>query len=268
MDLVNIIYRYVQRFINSEELINQLENIDKSKFSLDEVTEIDKLLEEVKKIIETIPNEIDKFEENKLKTINRMLEIFKKNQNNKNLDEEGKEFVEKQYNSMLEEKEKVRDSGPRYEKLFKLLTHFPVYNKYCSQMDDLALLEFITNYISVPLPPPITQEAFDDLVSAGIKEDKKESLWRLAMNYNYKNKDFSKIEDYFILKRDSYYLAELISGVNEDLDLDRLIDKVLKTNDLEFIKKLVCTEYIQDIFNETQKEKVKNYLEKYSKRKD
>ncbi len=80
------------------------------------------------------------------------------------------------------------------------------------------------------------------------------------MNYNRKDKDFSKIEDYFIEKRDDYYLAELISGVNEDLDLDKLTQKVLNTNDLDFIKKLANTEYLQAIFSKKQKEQVKEFL--------
>ncbi len=202
MDLVNIIYRYVQRFINSEELINLLENMAKKK---------------------------------KIRT---------------------KEFIEKQRKTLLEDQEKVRDSGPRYEKLFELLTHFPLYNKTCLQMNDLELLEFITQYISVPLPPPINQEYFNELIEVGIKEDKRESLWRMAMNYNQKNKDFSKIVDYFIEKRDHYYLAELISGVEEDLDLDRIIDKSLETKDISFLREMTQYEYLMPIFSNKQKEKV------------
>ena len=189
-----------------------------------------------------------------------MLEIFKKNLDSETLDEKGLEIVEKQYNNLLKDKEKIRDSGSRYKKLFELLTHFPLYKTTCLQMDDLRLLEFITQYISVPLPPPITQEDFDELVEVGSKEDKRESLWRLAMNYNQKNKDFSKIEDYFISKRDDYYLAELMSSVTEDLDLNRLIDKVLETKDMDFIKKLAITSYLEPIFTEEQKEKVKNFI--------
>lgn len=62
MDLVNIIYRYVNRFINSDELIDLLKNIDKNKFSKKEIKEIEKLIEEVKKIIESVPIEIDQIE--------------------------------------------------------------------------------------------------------------------------------------------------------------------------------------------------------------
>lgn len=36
MELVNIIYRYINRFINSEELLELLSNMDKNKFSKDE----------------------------------------------------------------------------------------------------------------------------------------------------------------------------------------------------------------------------------------
>ncbi len=262
MNLVNIIYRYVNRFINCEKLINLLENIDKKVFTKDELEEINKLINEVKEIVKIVPNEIDVIEVKRLESINRMLEAYKKVLDSDNLDKEEREFVEKQYNNMLEEKEKVSDGGPRYEKLFELLTHFPIYNKTCLQMDDLTLLEFITQYIYVPLPPPITQENFDELIEVGIKEDKREALWRMAMNYTRKNKNFSKIEDYFILKRDDYYLAELISGVNEDLDLDRLIDKVLKTKDTEFIKELVNTPYLDPIFTDSQKEKMNNAIKK------
>lgn len=262
MDLVNIIYRYVNRFINSEELINLLKNIDKKNFSDDEIKELDNLLQDVKKIVETFPNEIDMVEEKRISNIQHILELFGKNLDSDKLDEQAKESVNRTYNNLLKDKEKVRDSGPRYEKLFELLSNFSLYRKYCLKMNDLEILEFITQYISVPLPPKLEQKDFDDLVEVGIKEDKREALWRLAMNYNRKGKDFSKIVDYFILKRDNYYLAELISGVIEDLDLDAIIDKTLQTKDIEFIRKMANTEYLQPIFTEEQKEKVKKFIQK------
>lgn len=265
MDLVNIIYRYVNRFINSEELIELLDNIDKTKFSKDEIKEIEKLLLEVKDIVNTTKIKIDQVEINRLTMINRLLDSLDPAKISEKMDEKSKkeaiDFIEKRKESLLKDKEKVRDSGPRYEKLFEHLTYFPLYRKYCLKMNDLELLEFITQYISVPLPPNIEQKDFDDLVEAGIKEDKREFLWRLAMNYNRKGKDFLKIEDYFILKRDDYYLAELISGVQEDLDLDRLIDKVLETKDKKFISKLANTPYLEPIFTDEQKEKVKKAIQ-------
>ena len=59
MDLVNIVYRYVNRFINSEELLALLKAIDESSFSTEGIVEIDKLLDEVENIIRTVPIEID-----------------------------------------------------------------------------------------------------------------------------------------------------------------------------------------------------------------
>lgn len=261
MDLVSIVYQYVNRFINSEELIHLLEKIDKRKFSKEENKEIDKLLEDVKIIVENVPVKIEQVEVNRISNIEHLLESCKKTLDSDNLDKEGRGFLENQYNNMLKDKEKVRDSGPRYEKLFELLTQFPTYTKYRKQMNDLELLEFITQYISVPLPPKITQEGFEDLVSVGIKEDKRESLWRLAVNYNQKEKDFSKIEDYFILKRDDYYLIELISAVEEDLETNKLIEKIIKTNDRDFINNVIKRGIdIGHIFSEEEIEKLKNAI--------
>jgi len=98
------------------------------------------------------------------------------------------------------------------------------------------------------------------LVKVGIEEDKREALWRLAFNYNGKNKDFSLIEDYFILKRDDYYLVELISAVEEDLNMDKLIEKILLTKDKKFINNIVKRVLDMGI---TDIEKIKEIKENY-----
>ena len=126
--------------------------------------------------------------------------------------------------------------------------------KYAGEMDDKQLLKFITKYISVPFPPVINQEAFNDLVKAGIEDDEKEALWRLAVNYHYKSMDFSLIEDYFISKKDAYYLVELISAVRENLNFKRLISKIKKTEDKMFIddvKKRLKDIYLDIGFNKS-----------------
>lgn len=266
MDLANIIYKYVNRFINSDDLINLLENIDTSNFTQSEVKNIETLLQNIKDVIHTIPNEIDKVEKNRIKGINRMLELFGKNLDNDNLDANNREVLEKQYNSLLVEKEKIKDCGLRYQKLVSLLTDNSIFIKNCEKMNDLELLEFITQYISVSLPPNINQEIFNNLVKAGIEKDKRESLWRLAFNYNKKDKDFSMIEDYFILKRDAYYLTELVSAVEDDLDLDRLVAKIIKTSDKEFISEIIKKGYyLKDFFSEEAKEKLNKFRKEEEK---
>ncbi len=239
MDLVNLMYRYINKFINSDELLKELNSIDLSKYSKKEIKEINQLISDVQNIKNNIPNEIDEIENNRISKIDYMLKFLEKAKDDSKYninDEEAKLFVDKQYNELLKDKENIRDGGKLYEALFELLTKNSLVIKYAKKMNDDELLEFITNYIYVPMPPVITQEGFDDLVKVGIKDDKREALWRLAFNYNHKKINFSLIEDYFIEKRDSYYLIELISAVQEDLDIDKIIQKVISTKEKKFIK--------------------------------
>ena len=245
MDLVNIVYRYVNRFINSEELLALLKAIDESSFSAEEIVEIDKLLDEVENIIRTVPIEIDNEERNRIVSINRILSTLEKVKNNKENDQEVLDTVQRQYDNLIREKEKVRDSGPRYIELSKSLTTNKTYISYCQKMNHKELLEFITQYISVPMPPRIDQDLFDEMVEAGIKEDKREALWRLVFNYVGRNKDFTRVEDYFIEKRDAYYLTELISIEEKELNMEKLEKKIKNTNDEKFIND--CFERIEKL---------------------
>ena len=62
MELINIVYRYLNRYINSEELVKLLENIDKTKFSAKEQEDLVKILVSVQNVIATVPIEEDKYE--------------------------------------------------------------------------------------------------------------------------------------------------------------------------------------------------------------
>ena len=245
MDLVNIVYRYVNRFINSEELLILLKAIDESSFSAEEIADINKLLDEVENIIKTVPIEIDNEERNRIASINRILSTLEKAKNNKENSQEVLDTVQRQYDNLIREKKKVRDSGPRYIELSKALTTNKTYISYCQKMSSKELLEFITQYISVPMPPRIDQDLFDEMVEAGIKEDKREALWRLVFNYVGRNKDFTRVEDYFIEKRDAYYLTELISIENKELNMEKLEKKINNTNDKKFIND--CFERIEKL---------------------
>lgn len=245
MDLVNIVYRYVNRFINSEELLTLLKAIDESSFSTEEIVDINKLLDEVENIIRTVPIEIDNEEKNRIASINRILGTLEKVKNNKENSQEVLDTVQRQYDNLIREKKKVRDSGPRYIELSKSLTTNKTYISYCQKMNSKELLELITQYISVPMPPRIDQDLFDEMVEAGIKEDKREALWRLVFNYVGRNKDFTRVEDYFIEKRDAYYLTELISIEDKELNMEKLEKKINNTNDEKFIND--CFERIEKL---------------------
>lgn len=235
MNLITLMYKYINRFINSDELLESLEELDLNNFSKEEKISINKLIYDIKIIKDKTANEIDEIEKNRLETIERIVSNINIILESDNLEKDLREKIEHRKEYLLEDKKKVKDGGKLYESIYILLADNKLINHYWESINDYELLEFIAQYISVPIPPQIDQEKFNDLVKVGIKNNEREWLWRLAFNYNRKNKDFSLIEDYFIEKKDSYYLTELISAVREDLDMKNLKEKVLATKDKKFI---------------------------------
>lgn len=241
MDLVSLMYKYINRFINSDELLESLEELDLNNFTDEEKVSIKKLIDDIKSIKDKIPNEVDEIEKNRIEINEKYVNGIDKILQNNTLENKLKEKFLKIREGLLEDKKKVKDGGKLYESLFTLLADNDLINYYCDLLNDYELLEFIAQYISVPIPPQISQEKFDKIVKVGIENDEREWLWRLAFNYNEKNKDFSLIEDYFIEKRDDYYLTELISAVREDLNMKKLKKKVIATKDKKFINKVKST---------------------------
>lgn len=241
MDLVSLMYKYINRFINSDELLESLEELDLNNFTDEEKASIKKLIDDIKSIKDKIPNEVDEIEKNRIEINEKYVNGIDKILQNNTLENKLKEKFLKIREGLLEDKKKVKDGGKLYESLFTLLADNDLINYYCDLLNDYELLEFIAQYISVPMPPQIDQEKFNDLVKVGIENDEREWLWRLAFNYNEKNKDFSLIEDYFIEKRDDYYLTELISAVRDDLNMKKLKKKVIATKDKKFINKVKST---------------------------
>lgn len=241
MDLVSLMYKYINRFINSDELLESLEELDLNNFTDEEKVSIKKLIDDIKSIKDKIPNEVDEIEKNRLEINEKYVNGIDKILQNNTLENKLKEKFLKIREGLLEDKKKVKDGGKLYESLFTLLADNDLINYYCDLLNDYELLEFIAQYISVPMPPQISQEKFDKIVKVGIENDEREWLWRLAFNYNEKNKDFSLIEDYFIEKRDDYYLTELISVVRDDLNMKKLKKKVIATKDKKFINKVKST---------------------------
>lgn len=241
MDLVSLMYKYINRFINSDELLESLEELDLNNFTDEEKASIKKLIDDIKSIKDKIPNEVDEIEKNRLEINEKYVNGIDKILQNNTLENKLKEKFLKIREGLLEDKKKVKDGGKLYESLFTLLADNDLINYYCDLLNDYELLEFIAQYISVPMPPQISQEKFDKIVKVGIENDEREWLWRLAFNYNEKNKDFSLIEDYFIEKRDDYYITELISAVREDLNMKKLKKKVIATKDKKFINKVKST---------------------------
>ena len=204
--LLNISYKFLNRFITVDELIEQLSNMDNSKLKDESKKKLNSLIKGIKKLAKSLPNEED-------------------------------EFISKE-----------KDSFKRWYTIAKYITSDDYFNTCFNNLSNYELLEFIGQNISAPNPPNLSQEEFDELVKVGIKKDERELLWRLAFNYENKKIDFNKIVDYFIKKKDGYYLGELISAVGKQLDINKIIDDI---NDKDLIidlksRKAVISEFIND----------------------
>ncbi len=230
-ELLNICYKFFNRFITADKLIEELTNMDTTDLSKKNIEEQKKLIKEIKTIAQNIPNEIDEYVIQKKDQIKNMIDRFEKNpKDDKNL-----VFLNKHLENLKKDYEKEMDSHERWFRITDCINKNSYFNKVFESLTDYELLEFIAQNISAPFPPNLTQEEFDRLVKIGIEKDKREWLWRLAFNYENSNINFDSIVEYFIKKKDGYYLAELISAVGEHLNIDRIMDMI---NDKELIKDL------------------------------
>lgn len=235
MELVQIMYEYINKLINNEKLVLRLNNIDLSKFSKTEVKDIKKLINEVTDFIKDTPNELDAFEKKRLQNLEKQLETLNKVINNKENKKEDIKAIKEMKEVLEEDKKEKRDGGKLYLGLKNILCNNKLVVKYAKKMDERELLDFITQYFHVMLPPAISQEAFDALTDVAIKNDEREKLFRLAFNYEDLNKDFTRIEDYYIEKRDAFFITELYSAVPDDINIDNLLRKIIETRDKKFM---------------------------------
>ena len=76
-ELLNICHKFLNRFINSDELIEELNNIDKKEMSKEEIKKLDKLIMDINEIIANIPNKIEQKVLNSFEnTIKFSLDLF------------------------------------------------------------------------------------------------------------------------------------------------------------------------------------------------
>lgn len=244
MDLVNLIYRYVNRFITLEDLLIKIKEIDLEKFEENDKLEINKLIDELNEIDKKIPNEVDDREKQRLLGADKLIN-FLKEAKEKIIDQDEILKIEKKIDEIEKSKKEKRDGGKRYSKTYNLLTNNKVYIKYGESMSQEELLNFITQYIHVENPPMIDDYTFNKLVELGIEKGSKEKLWRLAFNYENKGKDFTKIIDYYVAEKEYWYLGELMSAVYNDVDFKLISEKVNATNDQHFINNF--NNYIKEL---------------------
>lgn len=242
MDFVKIVYKYRNRYLNSEDLVKSLENISKETLDDVDLNELEIIKKDVNDIIKNTKITLDNEEIRRREETDKIINILEKILNNPDsTDKKVLDKLREKYNSFKEQEMIKRDSGNRYVEIDNYLENCDLFKKYYNNMSDEELLNFITNYIKMPNPFKLSKEKLDDLIEIGLKQNNKEKLWRLAFNYAEYGIDTSKIEDYYINERDDYYLIELISAIKEYLNVDEIMDKVLDTNDDKFIH--ACASY-------------------------
>lgn len=170
MDFLDIVYKYRNRFINSEELVNKIENINKDNLDKEDLVNLDNILVDVKNIIKNTKITLDEVEINKRKEIQKNIKVLEDVLNNsKNNDEMAIKFIKENLFSLKEEENIVRDSGNRYEEIKEYLENSKLFKKYYDNISDNDLLNLITHYITVPNPFKLSSEKLNDLVDYGIK---------------------------------------------------------------------------------------------------
>lgn len=243
-ELLNICYKFFNRFISADILIEQLSNIDKTNLSKNDIEETDKIIRNIKEIASSIPNTVDEYVSKKKENIKRLINKIEQVPK----DDTNKEFFNRQLDNLKRDYDSEMDSHERWFAITDYIDKNEYFTRTFESLTDYELLEFIAQNIQASFPPNLTQEEFDRLVRVGIEKDEREWLWRLAFNYEKSKINFDDIVDYFIYKKDGYYLAELISAVGECLNIDSIIDKI---NDNELIEDLkerkgIISHYVSD----------------------
>ena len=116
MELVKLWYKYLNRFINSDELLEELQNLNLNKYTIDTKSDIKILIKNIKKIKDGIPNEFDEIEENRIKNIDFFLEKLKTIDRN-NCDKDSWKVISKEIKDLKKEKLIVRDGGALYNSI-------------------------------------------------------------------------------------------------------------------------------------------------------
>ena len=253
-ELLNICYKFFNRFITADELIEMLDSVNIQKLSKKEQKEFENLHNEIKTIADNTPNKVDDYVINRKNKINSLIKKVEQIP----LDDQNSNFLNKQITNLKKDCNKVVDSHERWFAIADCISKNDYFNTCFDNLTDYELLEFISQNIQAPFPPNLKQEEFERLVKVGIENDEREWLWRLAFNYENSDFNFDLIADYFIEKKDGYYIAELISAVGFCLNIDNIIEKI---NDKDLIEDLVNRKgVIVHYVSEEQFEKLKSKL--------
>ena len=165
----------------------------------------------------------------------------------------GKKYTDDINNLLLaiEDKEDLSlNNDDEHDRIFNLLVNNKTYLDITKNMSDLELMLLITCYIWVPHIPKIDQDAFNNLINVAKTYDNAlEKIWRLGMNFDYKGYDYNLLDDFFVDAKDSWYLNEYISGVNQ-VNQESIVNKIIATDDKDFIEQILKDDLIAYVLDQ------------------
>ena len=135
MDFVKIVYRYRNRYLNSEDLVESIENISKEELNDIDLNELEIIKNDVNDIIKNTKITLDDEEIRRRKETDKIINILEKILNNPNNDDnDALDRIKEKYNSFKEQEMIKRDSGNRYVELDNYLENCDLFKKYYNHL--------------------------------------------------------------------------------------------------------------------------------------
>lgn len=181
-----------------------------------------------------------------LKDLNELLELYPK-------DKEEINQIIKDINNIINSELSDEEKNLNIE---KYLLKNKYYYDTAINMTPMEIATMIGDLFYSRRLPEMDQEFFEDLVDACIQNNEREYAWRLALNFN-NIFDMDKIETYFINIKDSYYLSELIS-ILDNPNYNRITTKLIESKDKKLIKEVISRNYIK--FPDELNKKLEEYI--------
>lgn len=198
--------------------------------------------------IKTVYKFINKFIDKD--TLIQEINIFLKSKIGQKYNNELVKLLDEIENKDVSIEELILEENDEINRITNLLLNNEIYITLANQMNNQDLMLLITYYIFAPIVPNTDQQTFNDLVNSAIQYDYPlEKVWRLAMNYDSRGYNYDLIDEFFVNSKDSYYLAEYISGVIQ-VNKEKIVNMIIQTKDKEFIKSLLKDNFIQNHLEE------------------
>lgn len=139
--------------------------------------------------------------------------------------------------SGIEQESKKSDGIVVFSEIHELLLNNEYYINYCLNMSADDVMELSTKYLGGDVPG-VDNDFLNEMIDAAILSDIPENVWRMALNYDYRIEDKSKLEDYIIAKKDPWYIVEFITTEFIGTHINKLINGLIDTNNLKEISHL------------------------------